>query len=95
MMSELIWLKRGLRCLLFVFLLITVGLLLLTRYNTNNLNDYSVQYINFLNLYRYPMAFGKNVMKVFFNVGNQTKAVNQIHLEVTQITQFLSDPMTI
>jgi hypothetical protein len=94
-MDEVGQIKRGLRVLVVVLLLMTVGLLALTTENANALNEYSLQYINFLSLYRYPMAFGKNVLKVFLNVGNQTKAVSQIHLEVTRISQLLADPMTI
>jgi hypothetical protein len=95
MLGEVIGIKRGLRILFVALLLITVGLSLLSTANANSLNAYSLQYINFLNLYRYPMAFGKNVLKIFMGVGNQTKAANQIHLEVTQISQLLTDPMTV
>lgn len=83
MLDEVIVMKRGLRILLITLLLFTVGLSFLSTANANSLNDYSLQYINFLNLYRYPMAFGKNVLKVVMGVGNLTKAANQIHLEVT------------
>lgn len=79
MLQEVIKIKRGLRLLFVALLLITVGLYFLSTANANALNEYSLQYINFLNLYRYPMAFGKNILKTFLGVGNMTKAVNQIH----------------
>lgn len=41
------------------------------------------------------MAFGKNMLKTFLGVGNLTKAANQIHFQVTQISQLLTDPMTV
>lgn len=91
-MDELIKLKRSLRLLVLILLGITLGLMILTQANANNLNNYSLQYINFLNLYRYPMAFGKNILKTFMKVGNQTKAINQIHFQVDQISLALRDP---
>lgn len=68
------------RVLITILVMMTLGLYLLTFQDSNNLNDYSIQYINFLNLYRYPMAFGKNILKTMLNVGNQTKAIGQIDL---------------
>lgn len=41
------------------------------------------------------MAFGKNILKTMLNVGNQTKAIGQINLEIIQITALMSDPMTL
>jgi hypothetical protein len=94
-MAELGQLKKVMRLLTLILILMSIALLYLTITDANNLNDYSIQYINFLNLYRYPFAFGKNVLKVFLNVGNQAKAVSQINMQVAKITQFLSDPKTI
>jgi hypothetical protein len=95
MLEEVIKVKRGLRLLLVALLLITIGLSFLSNANANSLNHYSLKYINFLSLYRYPMAFGKNVIKTFMGVGNLTKATNQIHFQVTQISQLMADPMTL
>jgi hypothetical protein len=94
-MAELNQLKKIIRFSILIIILMSIGLLYLTITNTNNLNKYSIQYINFLNLYRYPFAFGKNILKVFLNVGNLPKAMSQINLQVAKITQFLSDPLTI
>ena len=41
------------------------------------------------------MAFGTNVLKTFLNVGNQTKTVNQIGFQVSQISRLLADQLTI
>lgn len=95
MLEEVLKIKRGLRLLLVALLLITVGLSFLSTANANSLNHHSLQYISFLNLYRYPMAFGKNMLKTFMGVGNLTKAANQIHFQVAQISQLLTDQMTV
>jgi hypothetical protein len=94
-MHEIKKIKRGMRLLLIVLIMMTIGLNYLTNRDATYLNSYSIEYINFLNLYRYPMAFGKNVLKTMLNVGNQTKATNQIYLEVVQITGLMADTMTL
>jgi hypothetical protein len=54
-----------------------------------------ISYFNFLNLYRYPMSIGKNYMKYFLGLGNQTKVINQISLAYSQIVAFSQDPFTL
>lgn len=41
------------------------------------------------------MSIGKNYMKYFLNLGNQTKVVNQINVVYNQIVTFSRDPFTI
>jgi hypothetical protein len=41
------------------------------------------------------MSIGKNYMKYFLNLGNQTKVVNQINVVYNQIVTFSQDPFTI
>lgn len=94
-MQELSKIQTSMRVLITILVLMTFGLYLITYKDANNLNNYSIQYINFLNLYRYPMAFGKNILKTMLNVGNQTKVIGQINLQINKITSFMSDPMTI
>lgn len=54
-----------------------------------------ISYFNFLNLYRFPMSVGKNFMKRFLNLGNQTKVISQINVIYSQIITFSQDPFTI
>lgn len=95
MIAEVSRIKKVLRFLVTILVFITIGLAILTYQDASNLNNYSIQYINFLNLYRYPMAFGKNILKTMLNVGNQSKTIDQIHSQSAIMTALMSDPMTL
>ena len=41
------------------------------------------------------MALGKNYMKLFLKVGNQTKVTNQIKSQTASVLKFVSDPLTL
>jgi len=59
-----------------LFTLIIVGsiimLIILTRGDAVSVISYSNQYINFMNMYRYPVSLGVNYMKLFLSIGNKS-----------------------
>jgi hypothetical protein len=76
-----------------------IVLLIITESNGTKLTKYSNQFINYMNMYRFPIILATNYMKSFLNVGNPTKVAAQIqssstnffngfNLELTQITIF-------
>ena len=95
MILEITRIKIAMRLLVMILVSITIGLTILTYRDANNLNRYTIQYINLLGLYRYPMAFGKNILKTMLNVGNQSKTIDQIHSQTAIMTDLMSDPMTL
>jgi len=46
-------------------------------------------------MYRFPMALVKNYMKLFLNVGNQTKVMNQIGSATKSFQSFAAAPLTL
>lgn len=85
----------------FILLIISSIVILVTVSDDNghSLNDYSSQFINYMNMYRFPVVLATNVMKNFLKVGNQTKIAAQIKAatngfasssqsELTKITLF-------
>jgi hypothetical protein len=70
-------------------------LLLITKNDTSTINANIVQFLNFLNLYRFPMALSKNYMKSFLNIGSQSSVTSQIALGTQNVIFFNSDPLTL
>lgn len=81
--------------LTFTLLVLILALSFVTRSDAEGLQDYSTQYLNFLNMYRFPMALVKNYMKLFLKVGNQTKVANQIGSATKQFLGYASAPLTL
>lgn len=66
----------------------------ITEADSNNLMDYGNQYINFMNMYRFPIILVTNYMKSFLNIGNQTKVASQIAAVTKNMQFYASQPLT-
>lgn len=63
------------------FFLISVSLIafhVLTVSDAAKLEDYSQQYITFMQCYRFPMILGNSYLQSILGIGNQTKIASQI-----------------
>lgn len=70
-------------------------LLFVTRSDTDTINANITQFLNFLNLYRFPMALSKNYMKNFLSIGTQSSVISQITLQTQSFLAFNSDALTL
>lgn len=66
------YLKIATRLFIIITIISIVILLQVTTNDSNKLNDYGIKFINFMLLYRYPMALANFYAKSFLNIGNQT-----------------------
>jgi hypothetical protein len=75
---------------IFIIIIVSSIIILsqLTTSDNKNLNDYGGQFINFMLMYRYPMALANNYIKSFLNVGNQTKINNQLNTATNNMLFF-------
>lgn len=69
--------------------------MVITNRDTLTINNNITQFLNFLNLYRFPFALTKNYMKNFLNVGTQSSVIAQIGVGTQNVLTFNSDPLTI
>lgn len=93
--AEISFIKFVLGVMMVSLLLINLTYAIQTYKELHSLQGNAISYFNFLNLYRFPMSIGKNFMKTFLNLGNQTKVMSQINLIYSQIITFSQDPFTI
>lgn len=94
-LSEITEIKRAIRLNTLLISGLIIILLLVSFRDTNNLKSKVTQFLNFLNIYRYPMGLSKNYMKYFLELGNQTKVANQIKSHTNEVLKFVSDPLTL
>jgi len=66
-----------------------------TSSDGNNLNNYGKQFINFMNIYRFPIVLGTNYLKSILAVGNQTKVNSMINSATTNMIYYSSHPLTL
>lgn len=69
--------------------------MIITNRDTSTINNNITQFLNFLNLYRFPFALTKNYMKNFLNLGSQTSVIAQIGVGTQNVLVFNSEPLTI
>lgn len=71
-------------------MLMVVAILVLADINniqSQTLNNYSNQFITFMNIYRFPILLNTNYMKQFLKIGNITKVNAMIASATTQFLQ--------
>jgi hypothetical protein len=84
--KEIKYLKRFSRVFLFIIVSSIIILLIITSKNATSLTSYSNQFINYMNMYRFPVI-ATNYMKSFLSVGNVAQVNRQIK---TASTNFLT-----
>lgn len=62
-----------------IFMAISIMTLSLIDYSSSVfLNEYSEEYINFMQLYRYPVILGNDYYSKLLNIGDQTNIMKKI-----------------
>jgi|688.fasta_scaffold759937_1 hypothetical protein len=85
--KEIKYLTRFSRVFLFIIVSSIIILLIITSKNATSLTSYSNQFINYMNMYRFPAIIATNYMKSFLSVGNVAQVNRQIK---TASTNFLT-----
>jgi hypothetical protein len=61
-----------------MMLITIISLTWLIRADSENLNNYCIQFFTFMSMYRLPIALNVNYIKKFLNIGNMTIINNMI-----------------
>lgn len=80
------------------FALISISLIIfhvLTIGNAVKLQDYSHQYMTFMQCYRIPMILGNNYLQSIMGIGNQTKIASQISQLSATFAGLASNPVVL
>ena len=75
---EISKIKKAMRLYSIFMALSIITLSLIDYTNSVFLNEYSEEYINFMQLYRYPIVLGNDYYSRLLNIGNQTNIMKKI-----------------